>query len=60
MERNKWPLSAVPEGRDPGVVEAIRRRAYELWEAEGRPQGHERDHWLQAELEILGQAPPMV
>ena len=59
MERNEWPLSAVSEDTDTGIVEAIRRRAYELWEAEGRPEGRERDHWLQAELEILGQAPPM-
>jgi hypothetical protein len=23
--------------------------AYCLWEQEGRPQGHERDHWFRAE-----------
>ena len=34
------------------VREAIRRRAHELWEAEGRPQGRHLDHWLQAELEL--------
>ena len=30
------------------IEERIRTRAYELWEAEGRPEGREVDHWLQA------------
>jgi Protein of unknown function (DUF2934) len=30
----------------------IQRRAYELWESEGRPAGREHAHWLQAEREI--------
>lgn len=30
----------------------IRRRAYELWEAEGRPQGREAEHWSRAEREL--------
>ena len=34
--------------------ERIRRRAYELWEAEGWPQGREQDHWAQAERELMG------
>jgi hypothetical protein len=32
---------------------AIRQRAYAIWEAEGRPQGHEWSHWAQASEEIL-------
>jgi len=28
-------------------------RAYFIWEALGRPQGHALDHWLQAEAELL-------
>lgn len=27
----------------------IRERAYQLWEAAGRPEGCDLDHWLQAE-----------
>jgi hypothetical protein len=27
--------------------------AYLIWEREGRPQGRERDHWLQAETQLL-------
>ena len=26
----------------------VRQRAYELWEAEGRPEGREREHWEEA------------
>jgi hypothetical protein len=33
--------------------EEIRRRAYELWEQHGREAGHENEHWLLAEREIL-------
>jgi hypothetical protein len=32
--------------------ERIRRRAYELWESEGRPEGRQHAHWYQAETEI--------
>jgi hypothetical protein len=32
--------------------ELIRARAYEIWEREGRPAGHESEHWRQAELEL--------
>jgi len=32
--------------------EAIRRRAYEIWEAEGRPEGREQEHWIQAQREL--------
>jgi hypothetical protein len=30
----------------------ISRRAYELWEKEGRPEGCDLRHWLQAEQEL--------
>ena len=35
--------------------DVISRRAYELWENEGRPEGCDMRHWLQAEQE-LGQS----
>jgi Protein of unknown function (DUF2934) len=31
-------------GTDPDE-ERIRRKAYELWLSEGRPEGRDRDHW---------------
>ncbi|CAO3427269.1 DUF2934 domain-containing protein [Azospirillum doebereinerae] len=30
----------------------IQDRAYEIWEAEGRPDGREQEHWLRAESEV--------
>lgn len=36
--------------------QVIRERAYALWEADGRPEGRERDYWLQAEQELLTQS----
>ncbi|MGQ7794627.1 DUF2934 domain-containing protein [Faunimonas sp. B44] len=41
----RWP--------SPSLMEALRRRAYELWEQEGRPSNREEDHWLGAEQELL-------
>jgi hypothetical protein len=34
------------------LEERIRRRAYELYEQRGRPDGHDVDDWLQAEAEM--------
>ena len=31
---------------------SVERRAYELWQAAGRPEGTGLAHWLQAELEL--------
>lgn len=33
----------------PVSEQLIARRAYELWEAEGRPDGKAIDHWIRAE-----------
>ena len=30
----------------------IRERAHQIWEQAGRPEGHDADHWHQAESEI--------
>jgi Protein of unknown function (DUF2934) len=37
----------------------IERRAYAIWEREGRPQGRDFEHWLAAEAELraAGAAP---
>ena len=37
---------------DPNLMARIRKRAYEIWEDEGRPQGRDRIHWLRAEAEF--------
>jgi hypothetical protein len=34
----------------------ISKRAREIWEREGRPEGRDKDHWLQAETELRQEA----
>jgi hypothetical protein len=34
--------------------QAIRKRAYVLWEKEGRLDGKDLEHWLRAEAEFWG------
>jgi hypothetical protein len=36
----------------PEQEQAIRARAYAIWEEEGRPDGKDVEHWLRAESEI--------
>ena len=31
------------------VVECIKKKAYELWDKDGRKQGRDMDYWLNAE-----------
>lgn len=38
--------------------ERIRRRAHEIWEREGRPEGLHEVHWLQARREIEAEDQP--
>jgi hypothetical protein len=35
----------------------VRGRAYAIWEAEGRPEGRDFDHWLRAEREGVAAIP---
>lgn len=35
----------------------IRQRAFDLWQANGMPEGREMEHWLQAEREVLTAEP---
>lgn len=49
--------------QDRDLHQRISRRAYLLWEQEGRPEGQAQAHWLQAEAEAAGvnsgeEAPP--
>ena len=39
----------------PDKDQAIRERAYFMWEREGRPDGRAQDHWLSAIPEQLGE-----
>lgn len=33
-------------------ADSVRERAYLIWETEGRPDGRDLEHWLQAEREL--------
>ena len=37
------------------LTEAIRQRAHEIWQAEGRPDGRAHEHWCRAEAEVRQQ-----
>jgi hypothetical protein len=39
---------------------AIRQKAYEIWQAEGRPAGREIVHWLRAKEEVARPKPKAV
>ncbi len=49
-----------PTGRCQSIHNLIAERAYELWENEGRPHGHEQLHWHRAESEIMSSLGPGV
>jgi hypothetical protein len=34
------------------TYEQIAKRAFEIWQKQGEPEGLEREHWLQAEAEL--------
>ena len=48
----KQPTTGISELQKFGLEYQIRLRAYELYEARGREDGHELDDWLRAEEEI--------
>lgn len=45
-----------PSVTEKEVREVVSRRAYAIWEGEGRPEQCDLSHWLQAETEVLQQA----
>jgi hypothetical protein len=47
----KKPAATVPSDRSELEI-MIRERAYELYEARGREDGHDLEDWLRAEDEI--------
>jgi len=46
-------VAPTPPAREPSQ-DAVARRAFELWEQQGRQPGRELEHWLQAEAELRG------
>jgi hypothetical protein len=59
----KNPDDPKPQQNAAGDVEAdrqdrIRRRAYQIWEEEGWPEGRQVEHWTRAEREAAESAGP--
>lgn len=53
MKETPRPASTATEKK---LEEQIRRRAYEVYEARGRGDGLDLEDWLQAEIDITGNA----
>ncbi len=45
---------------DNDLTPQILKRAYEIWEGEGRPHGRDREHWFLAEAELSTVAGPAI
>ena len=45
---------------DSDLTPHILKRAYEIWENEGRPHGRDKDHWFLAEAELSIVAVPAI
>ena len=43
--------------KDRKTSDKIQKRAYQIWEAEGRPDGYDLAHWRQAEREMAPAKP---
>jgi len=62
LYKGVFPMAKDPAKKPPATVASepqelenqIRQRAYELYEAGGREDGHDLDDWLRAEAEIMG------
>ena len=52
------PKAVAAGGGDRDTHDRISRRAYQIWEEEGWPQGREAEHWSRAEREIAQGAGP--
>ncbi len=48
----KSPATVTSDPQDIELEDQIRLRAYELYEARGREDGHELEDWLRAKEEI--------
>jgi hypothetical protein len=53
--KNQKSVPKAPVQTEQQILEHINRRAYELWQASGRPDGNAMANWIQAEREIRAQ-----
>jgi hypothetical protein len=54
IDATKKPRTTVTELQELELEHQIRLRAYEVYEARGRKDGHDLEDWLRAEEEITG------
>ena len=52
MPKDPTKTQPAEVATDPSLEEKIRQRAYGLYEARGREDGHDIDDWLRAEAEL--------
>jgi Protein of unknown function (DUF2934) len=57
MPKEKEIAEASDVGSRELTEDAIRTRAYQLFEQRGCEHGHHLDDWLQAEAELVGKKP---
>lgn len=55
MTRTVKEVSAHHTAPEPADAD-IRIRSYQIWQAEGCPDGKAQDHWLRARKELVGQS----
>jgi hypothetical protein len=51
-QRVPQPAAAKPATSGTLPAEKIAQRAYEIWQAKGRPEGQDKEDWFQAESEL--------
>jgi hypothetical protein len=52
ISARKASAPKAPRSAKGHLQERIKQRAYELWEADGRPHGKDAEHWARAEREL--------
>jgi hypothetical protein len=48
--------NSVIDGNGASDLDDVRKRAYELYEEDGRRDGKHEDHWYRAETEVRGRS----
>jgi hypothetical protein len=51
------PKAPAPPAGSAVPHEKIAERAYQIWQASGRADGHDQEHWFQAERELRAARP---
>ena len=52
MNENSSNNSSTAASQNSISADAISRRAYDIWEQEGRPENRDLQHWLRAEQDL--------